>query len=147
MSPAVSRSLHHIFVVLLLRICRGAAVNIVCTCTARRYTTVAVLAAEYCRTAASLLAACSSYASAVRILHEHYLPLLQLAAAVELTIHTSVQGSRPGRAQWSVLLHLDMSTYEYSCCWCCCTYRVVPCDPSLVVASLVTSRSRTSCCC
>ena len=67
-----------------------------------------------CRTAAaSLLAACSSYASAVRILHEHYLPLLPLAAAVELTIHTSVQGSPPGRAQGSVLLHLDMSTYEY----------------------------------
>ena len=27
-----------------------------------------------------------------------------------------------------------MSTYEYWCCWCCCTYRVVPYDPSSVLA-------------
>ena len=92
-------------------------------CTARRYITVVVLTAAYCRTvAASLLAACSSYASAGRILHDHYLPLLPLAAALELTIHTSVQGSPPERAKGSVLLHLDMNTYEYLCCWCGRTY-------------------------
>ena len=49
-----------------------------------------VLADVYCRVAASLLAACRSYAGAECILHENYLPLLPLAAAVELTIHTSV---------------------------------------------------------
>ena len=37
------------------------------------------------------------------------------------------------------------STYEYWCCWCCCTYRVVSYDPSLVVASFVASLSRSSC--
>ena len=25
-----------------------------------------------------------------------------------------------------LLLYLTMSIYEYWCCWCCCTYRVVP---------------------
>ena len=112
-----------IFVVLLLHICSGTAVHIIWTCTARGYITVVVLAAAYCRTAAaSQLAVCSSYATAVRILHEHYLPLPPLAAAVELTIHTSVQGSPPERAKGSVLLHLDMNTYEYLCCWCGRTY-------------------------
>ena len=38
-----------------------------------------------------------------------------------------------------------MSTYEYWYCWCCCTYRVVPYDPSLVVASFVASHSRSCC--
>ena len=55
------------------------------------YVTTVVLAAVCCRTASvSLLAARSSYAGAVRILHEYYLPLLPLAAAVELTINTYV---------------------------------------------------------
>ena len=44
-----------------------------------------------------------------------------------------------------LLLYLDMSTYEYWCCWCCRIYRVVPYDPSLVVASFVASHSRSCC--
>ena len=36
-----------------------------------------------------------------------------------------------------------MSTYEYWCCWCCCTYRVVPYDPlsALATAAVVNRRS------
>ena len=51
------------------------------------------------------------------------------------------------RTDCCLLLYLNVSTYEYyRCCWCCCTYRVVPYDPSLVVASFVASHSRTCCC-
>ena len=45
-----------------------------------------------------------------------------------------------------LLLILNMCSYEYYwCCWCCCAYRVVPYDPSLVVASFVASLSRSYC--
>ena len=50
------------------------------------------------------------------------------------------------RTDCCLLLYLNMSTYEYYwCCLCCCTYRVVPYDPSLVVASFVASPSRSCC--
>ena len=52
--------------------------------------TTVVLAAVCCRTASVSLLAARSNAGAVRILHEYYLPLLPLAAAVELTINTYV---------------------------------------------------------
>ena len=50
------------------------------------------------------------------------------------------------RTDCCLLLFLNMSSYEYYwCCWCCCAYRVVPYDPSLVVASFVASLSRSYC--
>ena len=50
------------------------------------------------------------------------------------------------RTDCCLLLYLNMSTYEYYwCCWCCCTYRVIPYDPSVVVASFVASLSRSCC--
>ena len=50
------------------------------------------------------------------------------------------------RTDCCLLLFLNMSSYEYCwCCWCCCAYRVVPYDPSLVVASFVASLSRSYC--
>ena len=122
----------NIFVVLLL-ICSGAAVHIISACTAR-YITVVVLAAA---SAELLLRRCLP----------HVVVMLVLYASCTSTIYLFVQGSPPGRAQGSVLLHLDMSTNKYWWCWCCCTYRVVPYGPSLVVASFVTSHSRSSCCC
>ena len=53
----------------------------------------------------------------------------------------------PGtRTDCCLLLFLNMSSYEYYwCCWCCFAYRVVPYDPSLVVASFVASLSRSYC--
>ena len=36
-----------------------------------------------------------------------------------------------------------MSTYEYWCCWCCCTYRVVPYDPSSVLATAAVVNRRS----
>ena len=44
-----------------------------------------------------------------------------------------------------VAVSIDISPYEYWCCWCCCTFRLVPYDPSLVVASFVASHSRSCC--
>ena len=44
-----------------------------------------------------------------------------------------------------LLLYLDMNSNEYWRYWCCCTYRVVPHDHSLVVASFVPSHSRSRC--
>ena len=36
-----------------------------------------------------------------------------------------------------------MSTYEYWCCWCCCTYGVVPYDPSSVLATAAVVNHRS----
>ena len=47
------------------------------------------------------------------------------------------------RTDYCPLLYLNLSTYEYY--WCCCTYRVVPYDPFLVVALFVASLSRSCC--
>ena len=40
-------------------------------------------------------------------------------------------------------MYLNMSTYEYWCCWCCCTYRVVPYDPSSVLATAAVVNRRS----
>ena len=45
------------------------------------------------------------------------------------------------RTDCCLLLFLNMSSYEYY--WCCCAYRVVPYDPSLVSTSFVASLSRS----
>ena len=48
------------------------------------------------------------------------------------------------RTDCCLLLFLNMSSYEYYwCCWCCCTYRVVPYDPSSVLATAAVVNRRS----